>query len=325
MNRAVVGIPDRRIEALANIYHPPKLVPATLEVVDIAGLTSGSTAGEGRGAKLLSHLKDVDALLHVIRCFEDDTVPFAYSTIDPARDVETIDLEMMVADSQTLNNKINRLGKKARCDADTAGEVATCRKVKDAFDQGIPARRQHLGPEDLADLQECNLVSLKPVLYVANIKSMEDAGNKYVKALQGIADAEDAEMVAVCGRDEAEISQLDPADRVEFLAALGLKESSMERLLRAANRMLGLVNFFTAGPKEVHVWTCHRGDTAPVAAGKIHTDMEAGFIRMEVIRCEDLIELGSEAAVSKAGKQRVEGRAYEVQDGDIVVVLFSPK
>jgi ribosome-binding ATPase YchF (GTP1/OBG family) len=177
----------------------------------------------------------------------------------------------------------------------------------------------------LADLQECNLVSLKPVLYVANIKSMEDAGNKYVKALQGIADAEDAEMVAVCGRDEAEISQLDPADRVEFLAALGLRESSMERLLRAANRMLGLVNFFTAGPKEVHVWTCHRGDTAPVAAGKIHTDMEQGFIRMEVIRCEDLIELGSEAAVSKAGKQRVEGRAYEVQDGDIVVVLFSPK
>jgi hypothetical protein len=293
-------------------------------VVDIAGLTSGSTAGEGRGAKLLSHLKDVDALLHVVRCFEDETVPFAYSTIDPARDVETIDLEMMVADSQTLNNKINRLGKKARCDADTAREVATCRKVKDAFDQGIPARRQHLSPEELADLQECNLVSLKPILYVANIKSMEDISNRHVKALQGVADAEGAEMVAVCGRDEADISRLDPAERPEFLAALGLQESSMERLLGAANRMLGLVNFFTAGPKEVHVWTCHRGDKAPVAAGKIHTDMEEGFIRMEVIRCEDLIELGSEAAVAKAGKQRVEGRAYEVQDGDIVVVLFNP-
>jgi hypothetical protein len=293
-------------------------------VVDIAGLTSGSTAGEGRGAKLLSHLKDVDALLHVVRCFEDETVPFAYSTIDPARDVETIDLEMMVADSQTLNNKINRLGKKARCDADTAREVATCRKVKDAFDQGIPARRQHLSPEELADLQECNLVSLKPILYVANIKSMEDISNRHVKALQGVADAEGAQMVAVCGRDEADISRLDPAERPEFLAALGLQESSMERLLGAANRMLGLVNFFTAGPKEVHVWTCHRGDKAPVAAGKIHTDMEEGFIRMEVIRCEDLIELGSEAAVAKAGKQRVEGRAYEVQDGDIVVVLFNP-
>ncbi len=324
MNRAAVNIPDGRIEALARIYHPPKLVPASLEVVDIAGLTSGSTASDGRGAKLLSHLKDVDALLHVVRCFEDDAVPFAYSTIDPKRDVETIDLEMMVADTQTLNNKINRLGKKARSDADTARAVADCKKVKDGFEQGIPARRQHLSPEELASLQECNLVSLKPVLYVANIKSMDDINNQHVKALKALAEAEGAEMVAVCGRDEAEISQLDPADRPEFLAALGLKESSMERLLRAANHMLGLVNFFTAGPKEVHVWTCHRGDAAPVAAGKIHTDMEEGFIRMEVIRCEDLIELGSEAAVAKAGKQRVEGRAYEVQDGDIVVVLFNP-
>jgi GTP-binding protein YchF len=292
--------------------------------VDIPGLTSGSTADEGRGARLLAHLKDADALLHVVRCFEDDAVPFAYSTIDPARDAETIDLEMMIADSQTLENKINRLAKKARTDADVAQQVADCQKVKDAFDQGIPARRQNLTPEELANVRECNLVSLKPVLYVANIKSMEDINNPHVKALQRIAEAEGTEMVAVCGRDEAEISQLDPADRAEFLAALGLQESSMERLLRAANRRLGLVNFFTAGPKEVHVWTCRSGDPAPVAAGKIHTDMEEGFIRMEVIRCEDLIELGSEAAVAKAGKQRVEGRAYEVQDGDVVVVLFNP-
>ena len=319
-----MGIPDRRIEGLAGIYQPPKITPATLEVVDIPGLTSGSTAGEGRGAKLLGHLKDVDALLHVVRCFEDESVPFTYSTLDPARDVETIDLEMVVFDSQPLDNKINRLAKKARTDADVARQVAHCQKVKAALDEGIPARRQNLSPEELANIRECHLVSLKPVLYVANIKSMDDIGNKHVKALQGIADAEGAQMVAVCGRDEAEISRLDPAERPEFLAALGLQESSMERLLRAANRMLGLVNFFTAGEKEVHVWTCHRGDKAPVAAGKIHTDMEEGFIRMEVIRCEDLIELGSEAAVAKAGKQRVEGRAYEVQDGDIVVVLFNP-
>ncbi len=293
-------------------------------MVDIPGLTSGSTAREGRGAKLLAHLKDVDALLHVVRCFEDESVPFAYSTIDPARDAETIDLEMMVFDSQTLDNKINRLAKKARTDADVARQVADCQKVKAALDQGIPARRQNLTPAELANIRECNLVSLKPILYVANVKSMDDMGNSHVKALQGIADTEGAEMVVVCGRDEADISRLDPAERPEFLAALGLQESSMERLLRAANRMLGLVNFFTAGEKEVHVWTCHRGDKAPVAAGKIHTDMEEGFIRMEVIRCEDLIELGSEAAVAKAGKQRVEGRAYEVQDGDVVVVLFNP-
>lgn len=292
--------------------------------MDIPGLAAGSTAADGRGAKLLGHLKDVDALLHVVRCFEDQSVPFAYDTIGPARDVETIDLEMMVFDSLPLDNKINRLAKKARTDADVARQVADCQKVKAALDQGIPARRQNLSPQELANIRECHLVSLKPVLYVANIKSMDDIGNRHVKALQGIADAEGAQMVAVCGRDEAEISRLDPAERPEFLAALGLQESSMERLLRAANRMLGLVNFFTAGPKEVHVWTCHRGDKAPVAAGKIHTDMEEGFIRMEVIHCEDLVKLGSEAAVAKAGKQRVEGRAYEVQDGDVVVVLFNP-
>lgn len=324
MNRAVVAIPDRRIEALAGIYQPPKITPASLEVVDIPGLASGSTAGEGRGARLLAHLKDVDALLHVVRCFEDDGVAFAYDSIDPVRDVETVDLEMMVADSQTLDNKINRLAKKARTDADVARQVADCQKVKAAFDQGVPARRQSLTPDELASIRECNLVSLKPVLYVANIKSMEDMSNKYVKLLRGIAGGEGSEMVPVCGRDEAEISLLDPADQPEFLAALGLEQSSMERLLRAANRMLGLVNFFTAGEKEVHVWTCQRGDKAPVAAGKIHTDMEEGFIRMEVIRCDDLVELGSEAAVAKAGRQRVEGRAYEVQDGDVVVVLFNP-
>lgn len=322
-NRAAVGIPDRRIAALVAIYQPPKIAPATLEVVDIPGLASGSTAADGRGVKLLAHLKDVDALLHVVRCFEDDSVPFAQATIDPVRDVETIDLEMMVADSQTLDNKVSRLAKRARMDAEAARHVAACRKVKDGFDQGIPARRQALAPGELADIRECNLVSLKPVVYVANIKSMEDAGNRHVRALEVLAAAESAEIVTVCGRDEAEISQLDPADRPEFLAALGLLESSMERLLRAANRTLGLVNFFTAGPKEVHVWTCSRGDKAPVAAGKIHTDMEEGFIRMEVIRCEDLIELGSEAAVARAGKQRVEGRSYKVQDGDIVVVLFN--
>ncbi len=323
MNRAAVGIPDKRIAALAAIYQPPKITPATLEVVDVPGLSSGSTAGEGRGARLLAHFKDVDALLHVVRCFEDEAVPFAHATIDPARDVETIDLEMMVADSQTLDNKINRLARRARTDAEAARHIAACRKVKEGFDQGVPARRQGVAPGELDCIRECNLVSLKPVVYVANIKSVQDAANRHVSTLRSIAESEHAEMVIVCGRDEAEISRLDAADRQEFLAALGLEESSMERLLRAANRTLGLVNFFTAGPKEVHVWTCCRGDLAPVAAGKIHTDMEEGFIRMEVIRCEDLIELGSEAAVAKAGKQRVEGRAYEVQDGDIVVVLFN--
>ncbi|MFQ5713503.1 MAG: redox-regulated ATPase YchF [Candidatus Scalinduaceae bacterium] len=326
MNRAAVNVPDPRIQPLKEIYNPPKVVPATLEVVDIPGLKAGSTGGEGHGAKLLGHIKDVDALLHVIRCFEDENIPFEYDTIDPKRDVETTDIELIVADSQTLQNKIKRLSKKVRMgDKEAAREVGDCEKVRASLEEGVPARKQNLNDHELAGVRECNMVSLKPVLYIANIKSIEDVENRHVKVLQAIADSEGSEMVVICGKDEAEVSQLEPEDQQEFLKELGLQESSIERLIRAAYRMLGLVNFFTAGPKEVHVWTCRKGDKAPTAAGKIHTDMEKGFIRMEVIRYEDLIELGSEAAVARAGKQRIEGKAYEIQDGDVVVVRFSPK
>ncbi len=325
MNRCVVNVPDPRIEPLVEMYAPKKVAPATLEVVDIPGLKAGSTAGAGRGTKLLSYVKDVDALLHVVRCFEDPNVPFEYATIDPARDVEAVDLELMVADSQTLQNKIDRLSKRARSgDKDAAVEVADCEKVLAALNEGIPARRQGLAAHELASVYDCHLVSLKPVLYIANIRSIDDAENERVKALRAIADAEGVAVLTVCGQDEAEIAQLDPQDQPAFLAELGLEESSMARLIHAAYRTLGLVNFFTAGEKEVHVWTCRQGDTAPIAAGKIHSDMEHGFIRMEVVRYEDLIALGSEAAVAKAGKQRIEGKTYEVKDGDVVVVRFSP-
>ncbi len=323
MNRAVVKMPDPRIQPLVDMYKPPKVVPVTLEVVDIPGLKSGSTANEGRGAKLLGHIKEVDALLHVVRCFEDDNLPFEYDTIDSCRDVETVDLELVVADSQTLDNKIKRLSKKVKGNKELAGELADCEKVKAGLDDGMPARRQNLTDHEIKSIYDCHLVSMKPVLYIANIGSMDDIGNKHVKALEIIADKEGASMLAISGRDEAEINLLDPEDRREFLDELGLKEASMERLLRAAYGLLGLVNFFTAGETEVHVWTCRKGDPAPVAAGRIHTDMETGFIRMEVIRYEDLMELGSEQAVIKAGKQRLEGKTYEVKDGDIVVVRFN--
>lgn len=324
MNHAIVNVPDPRIQPLVDMYNAPKIVSATIEVVDIPGLKEGSTASEGRGAKLLGHVKDVDALLHVLRCFEDDMVPFEYNTINPVRDVETIDIELMVADSQTLQNKIDRLANKTRAsDKNAIRMVADCKKVKSGLDDGIPARKQNLNEQEIDSICECNLISLKPVLYIANIKSMSTSDNNHVKALRDIAAAEGSEMVTVCGRDEAEINLLDPDDRQEFLKELGLEESSMERLIRAGYRMLGLISFFTAGEKEVHVWTCRNGESAPVAAGKIHTDMEKGFIRMEVIRYEDLISLGSEAAVSKAGKQRIEGKTYEVQDGDIVVIRFN--
>ena len=325
MNRAVINVPDPRIQPLVDMYKPEKTVPATLEVVDIPGLKAGSTVGAGRGTRLLGHIKDVDAVLHVVRCFEDEAVPFEYDTIDPVRDVETVDLELMVADSQTLQNKIDRLTKKAKThDPEVIREKGDCEKVKAGLDDGIPARKQSLIEKEMVSIRECNLLSLKPVLYIANIKSPDGSSNKHVQALQSIADSENSQMIAVCGRDEADISQLEPEEQQEFLRDLGLEESSMQRLIRAAYQLLGLVNFFTKGEDEVHVWTCRKGDKAPIAAGKIHTDMEKGFIRMEVIRFEDLMELGSEAAVAKAGKQRLEGKPYEVQDGDLIVVRFSP-
>ncbi|MFH1169882.1 MAG: redox-regulated ATPase YchF [Chloroflexota bacterium] len=322
MHTAVVSVPDQRLQAMAELYHPQRIVPATLQVVDIPGLKAGSEDKSGRGSRLLAHIKDVDALLHVVRCFS--LGEGLNEAINPVQDVETIDIELMVADSQTLQNKIERLAKKGRFgDSDAARQVEDCRKIKEALEQGTPARRQGLNEHELASVNECNLVSLKPVLYIANIKSMDEADSSPVKALQALAEAESSEAIAICGRDEADISQLDPADREAFMADLGLTESSMTRLLQAAYRKLGLINFFTVGADEVRAWTCRRGDKAPVAAGKIHTDMEKGFIRMEVMRYEDLLELGSEAAVVKAGKQRVEGKTYEVQEGDVVMVLFN--
>ena len=257
MNRAVVNVPDQRIKKLVEMYHPRKTVPSTLDVVDIPGLQTAQ--GEGRGSKLLGHIKDVEALLHVVRCFEDGSIPFAYETIDPVRDVETIDLELMAADSTTLQNKLVRLEKKVHAnDKEAIRENEHCQKIYAAIQQGIPARKQKLTAQEMASVFECNLVSLKPVLYIANIKTMADADNKYVSALKQIAAAENAEVITVCGKDEADISQLAPEEQKEFLKDLGLAESSMERLMHAAYRILGLINFFTVGEDEVRAWTCKK-------------------------------------------------------------------
>jgi len=326
MNEAIVSVPDQRLEKLVAMYHPLKTVAATLDVIDIPGIKVNNQAESGRGSRLLGHIKDVEALLHVVRCFEDSAVPFGYDTINPVRDVETVDLELMAADSITLQNKIERLAKKVRAgDKDAVRETEACVKVHAAIQEGIPARKQNLGASEIASVRECNLVSLKPVLYIANVKSMEDANNSHVAALKQIAQDEGAEMIIVAGKDEADISQLERGEQKEFLRELGLQESSMERLMGTAYRMLGLVTFFTTGEDEVRAWTCRKGDKAPAAAGKIHTDMEKGFIRMEVIRYEDLMELGSEPAVAKAGRQYIKGREYEVQDGDIVSVRFNAR
>ena len=320
-HRATVDVPDPRIDRLVAIYQPPKIVPATLDVLDLPGLAEGSTAEGGRGFRLLGHAKEADALVHVVRCFPSPTG----DPSDPAHDIEMLDLELMVADAQTIEKKIERLAKRVRAgDKDAMQETEDCRKVVQGLHDGIPARRQALTESERASVFECNLVSLKPVLYVANVAAAEDLSGDLVAAVQSVASQEGTEALAICGRDEADISELPEEDRGDFLAELGLEEPSADRLIHAAYRLLGLVDFFTAGEREVHVWTCRRGAPAPVAAGKIHTDMEKGFIRMEVIAYDDLIEHGSEQAVAKTGRQRLEGKTYEVQDGDIVVVRFSP-
>ncbi|RJQ37932.1 MAG: redox-regulated ATPase YchF [Dehalococcoidia bacterium] len=321
---AVVSVPDPRLDDLAAIYHPVKIVPAQMKMVDIPGLQAGAVEKTGRGSKLLAHIKDVDALLHVVKCFTPAGATIPDDTINPVGDVETIALEMMVADTKTLQNKLDRLSKKVKSGEKSAiQEYSDCEKVKKGLDEGTPARRQNLSEHEMTSIYECNLLSVKPVLYIANVATIEDAANPKIKALENFAQAEGSEVITVFGRDEADIAQLKPEERGEFLAELGLNESSMARLLGAAYRKLGLVTFFTVGPDEVRAWTCHQGDKAPVAAGKIHTDMEKGFICMEVTSYRDLLELGSEAAVLKAGKQRIEGKTYEVREGDVVVVRFN--
>lgn len=319
-HRATVAIPDQRVQKLVDLYSPAKISPSTMDLVDIPGLEEGATAEGGRGSKLLTHIKEADVLIHVVRCFDNGHEP-----IDALHDVELIDLELMAADSMTLERKIERIAKRVRSgDKNAIQESEQCQLVLNQLHDGIPARRQGLTDIEREAVFECTLMSLKPVLYVANVAGPEDLESDAVQALRAYGAQEGSELVTICGRDEADISELPEDDRAEFLSELGLKELSVERLIHAAYKELGLVDFFTAGDTEVHVWTCQSGSKAPAAAGKIHTDMERGFIRMEVIAYDDLIEHGSEEAVAKAGKARLEGKEYEIRDGDVVVIRFSP-
>ncbi|MBN1858324.1 redox-regulated ATPase YchF [Candidatus Bipolaricaulota bacterium] len=317
-HRAIVEAPDPRVTRLVEIYRPKKVIRAKFELIDIPGLATGDAA-DGRAGRWLAGLKEADALLHVVRCFGDP------SDIDPLGDVENVGLELLVADSATLENKINRLAKRVRAgDKDAMREREDCMKVAAALQEGTPVRQQDLSRREAESIRDCQLLSEKPVLYVANLEIPADQTRDEVQAIAHLAAEEGALFLTVCGRDEADISQLDPEDRSVFLSELGIEESSLARVAQAAYQTLGLVDFFTAGEKEVHVWTCRLGDTAPVAAGKIHTDMERGFIRMEIIPYEALSELESESAAIEAGRRQLVGKEYVIQDGDIVVVRFSP-
>jgi len=323
-NVGVVPVPDPRLAQLAAIAQPEKIVPTTVEFVDIAGLVAGASQGEGLGNQFLSHIREVDAIAHVVRCFESGDVIHVAGRIDPLSDVETIDTELALADLATLEKGLERATKAAK-----SGEQAAIRRrvlferVKVQLNAAQPVRALALTEEERRDLRELQLLTAKPVMYVANVAEHGFENNPFLAALDKRAAAEGAVVVAVCAAIEAEIAQLEEAERSEFLADLGLKEPGLNRVIRAAYRLLGLQTFFTAGPKEVHAWTVRVGASAPQAAGVIHTDFERGFIRAEVIAFPDYLACKGEAGARDAGKLRLEGKEYVVQEGDVIYFRFN--
>lgn len=324
-NTGMVPVPDPRIDKLAALANPKKIVPTTMEFVDIAGLVRGASKGEGLGNQFLSHIRAVDAVVHVVRCFEDPNVTHVEGSVNPRRDIETIRTELILADLEAAQRRAERSQKNAKSgDKNLKTEAEFFEKLVAHLDSGNPASTLSV-PEALkVAYDECNLLTAKPVLYVANVSEGDLAqGNEHTRALEAIAAAEGSEVVRICGKIEAELSELPGEERRAFMEDLGLAEPGLNRLIRAGYKLLGLISFFTVGPKEVHAWTIHKGTLAPQAAGKIHTDFEKGFIRAEVISYDDYIACGGEAGAREKGKLRVEGKDYVFQDGDIALFRFN--
>jgi ribosome-binding ATPase len=323
-NVGVVPVPDPRLAQLAEIAQPEKIIPTTVEFVDIAGLVAGASQGEGLGNQFLSHIREVDAIAHVVRCFESTDVVHVAGRIDPLSDVATVDTELALADLATLDKGLERATRAAKGgDKDAIRKRTLFERVRVQLDAAKPARALSLSEEERRDLRELQLLTAKPVLYVANVDENGFTGNALLAALEQHAAAEGAQVVPVCAAIEAEIAQLDEAERSEFLAELGLTEPGLNRVIRAAYKLLGLQTFFTAGPKEVRAWTVRIGASAPQAAGVIHTDFERGFIRAEVIAFADYLAGKGEAGARDAGKLRLEGKDYIVQEGDVMYFRFN--
>jgi GTP-binding protein YchF len=323
-NVGVVPVPDPRLQQLAAIVHPEKIVPTTVEFVDIAGLVAGASQGEGLGNQFLSHIREVDAIAHVVRCFESTDIIHVAGKVDPIADIETIDTELALADLATVDKAVERAAKAAKGgDKDALRKKALFERVKVQLDQAKPARGLSLTDEERRDLRELSLLTAKPVMYVANVSEGGFENNPLLAKVEQRAVGEGAVVVAVCAAIEAEVAQLEEADRAEFLAELGLKEPGLDRVIRAAYKLLGLQTFFTAGPKEVRAWTVRAGSTAPQAAGVIHTDFERGFIRAEVIAFTDYIAGKGEAGAREAGKLRLEGKEYVTHEGDVMHFRFN--
>ncbi len=323
-NVGVVPVPDPRLQQLAAIAQPEKIVPTTVEFVDIAGLVAGASQGEGLGNQFLSHIREVDAIAHVMRCFENTDIIHVAGRIDPLADIETIDTELALADLATLEKGLERAAKAARSgDKDALRRRTLLERVRVQLNAARPVRALALSEEERRELRELQLLTAKPVMYVANVDEHGFTDNPLLDALGQRAAAEGAVVVPVCAAIEAEIAQLEESERAEFLSELGLSEPGLNRVIRAGYRLLGLQTFFTAGPKEVRAWTVRIGATAPQAAGVIHTDFERGFIRAEVIAFADYLAGNGEAGARDAGKLRLEGKEYVVQEGDVMHFRFN--
>ncbi|GAB1408314.1 redox-regulated ATPase YchF [Thermomonas brevis] len=323
-NVGVVPVPDLRLNALSEIVKPQKVIPTAVEFVDIAGLVAGAARGEGLGNKFLAHIREVDAICHVVRCFEHPDVIHVANRVDPIADIETIDTELALADLESVDKAIARYERVAKSgDKDAKAKIEVLGKLRAALDAGNAARTVALDEEEKAAVRELFLLTLKPVMYVANVLEDGFEGNPHLDAVRAHAATEGAEVVPVSAAIEEELSQLDDADRDDFLKDLGLDEPGLNRVIRAAYRLLGLQTYFTAGVKEVRAWTVRAGSTAPQAAGVIHTDFEKGFIRAETIGYDDFLKYKGEAGARDAGRLRLEGKEYRVQEGDVLHFRFN--
>ncbi|WP_296637287.1 redox-regulated ATPase YchF [Polaribacter sp.] len=325
-NLGVVNVPDTRIEKLEELVNPEKVVPATVEIVDIAGLVKGASKGEGLGNQFLANIRETDAILHVLRCFDNDNIIHVDNSIDPVRDKETIDIELQLKDLETVQKRLERVKRTAKTgNKEAQAELVVLLKIEETLLQGISVRALDFNEKEIEFVQLLQFITAKPVLYVCNVdENSAVSGNEYVEKVREAVKEEDAEVIVLAVGTEADITELDDyEERQMFLADIGLEEAGVSRLIRSAYKLLSLQTYFTAGVKEVRAWTIPIGSTAPQAAGVIHTDFEKGFIRAETIAYEDYVTYGSEAKVKEAGKMRVEGKDYVVKDGDVMHFRFN--
>ena len=324
-NVGVVPVPDERLDNLAKMYNPQKVTHAVIEFVDIAGLVKGASKGEGLGNKFLSHIRETDAICEVVRCFEDSNIIHVDGSINPVRDIETINLELIFADLETVEKRIDRSSKMIKADKKYQFELDTWKKVREALQNGKMARSLDYSEEELEVIKDAFLLTMKPILYVANVseEQLSDNNDANVKAVEEYAKQDKAEVIKLCVKIEEELSSLDGDDKKEMLEALGLEESGLDKVIKSSYDLLGLMSFLTAGEPEVRAWTIKKGTKAPQAAGKIHSDIERGFIKAEIVSYDDLIREGSMVAAKEKGLVRSEGKEYIMQDGDIVLFKFN--